>query len=244
MTSTRSPSAPGSREAPWWESAPDDEEIVRQVLAGERALFEVLMRRHNRRVFRAARAILKNDGEAEDVMQEAYVQAFAHLGAFGGRARFSTWLLRIAVHEALARLRRGRRTERLGGEGEEGEGAAMGRLESEEPGPEARALGGELRQVLEAAIDGLPTPFRVVFVLRVVEELSGAETAASLGIPEETVKTRLFRARALLRRALAERLESEATGAFDFGASRCDRLVTSVLARLGAAGSSRPEGKP
>lgn len=210
-------------------SALTDEEIVARVLAGETRLFELIMRRHNQRIYRAARAIVRNDGEAEDVMQDAYVRAYAHLREFEGRARFSTWLTRIAVHEALARSRRGRRFGPL----DDKETQSMSTAPSSTP--EQQASDGEIRTVLEKAIDSLPDEFRSVFVLRAVEEMSGAETAECLGIPEETVKTRLFRARARLQERLLEALEPAAPRAYEFHLSRCDRVVAAVLSRLGVS---------
>jgi RNA polymerase sigma-70 factor, ECF subfamily len=206
---------------------PSDESIVARVVAGDTAAFELLMRRHNRRVFRAARAILRNDDEAEDTMQEAYVSAFTHLCDFGGRSRFSTWLTRIAVYEALRRLRRGKRMTSLE-EAETNEHEPMAAT----PSPEAAASDVELRPLLEAAVDALPVAFRAVFVMRAVEEMSVDETAEALDIPAETVRTRLHRARSLLRETLAEKVESAAPSAFDFHLSRCDRVVAAVFARI------------
>ncbi len=195
----------------------------------ETQLFELLMRRHNQRIYRAARAILRDDGEAEDVMQDAYVRAYAHLHEFEGRARFSTWLTRIAVHEALARLRRGRRFESIESQTQETQSMPTAPRFS----PEKQASDGEMRAVLEKAIDGLSDEFRAVFVLRAVEEMTGAETAECLGIPEETVKTRLFRARARLKETVLEALEPVAPRAYEFHLSRCDRVVAGVLLRIG-----------
>jgi RNA polymerase sigma-70 factor (ECF subfamily) len=209
--------------------APDDDEIVARVRAGDRLLFEVLMRRHNRTVFRAARAILRSDDEAEDVMQHAYVRAFEHLGDYEGRSRFSTWLTRIAIYEAFARLRRRERLALL--EDSADGGAAM---VDDRASPEERVGDAELRVITEAAIDDLPEDFRVVFVLRAVEQMSVADVAASLEIPEDTVKTRYFRARQRLRQSLLERLDSTAERAFEFYLDRCDRVVLAVIARLGA----------
>lgn len=205
-----------------------DEEIVARVVAGERSLFEALMRRHNARVFRAARAITGDDHEAEDVMQDAYVRAYEHLGEFRGHARFSTWLLRIAVHEALARVRLGRRFEPSGGHPEE-----LSTQASTET-PEQQASDIEMRRVLGTAIDVLPAEFRVVFVLRMVEGMSGAETAECLGIPEETVKTRLHRARARLQHALIEEIDPKLERTFAFHLLRCDRVVFAVMHRISA----------
>jgi RNA polymerase sigma-70 factor, ECF subfamily len=214
------------------EAALPDEAVVARVLAGDKWLFELIMRRHNQRLYRAARAILRDEAEAEDVMQEAYVQAFTHLGEFEGRAKLSTWLTKIAVHEALARVRRRRRFEAADDNPAADESMEESALARESP--EDLAAGGELRGVLERAIDTLPENFRTVFVLRAVEELSVAETAACLDIPEDTVKTRLFRARGLLQRALLENAEGAAASAFTFLAPRCDRVVATVLARIGA----------
>jgi RNA polymerase sigma-70 factor (ECF subfamily) len=204
-----------------------DEEIVRRIERGEQALFEVLMRRHNQRLFRVARAILRNDAEAEDVLQQAYVNAFSHLHQFAGTAKFATWLTRIATHEALARLRRRGRWVGLG----EGEGEA-GPLPARGPDPEQEALRGELRRTLEASLDSLPRIYRSVFVLREVEGLSTAEAAECLDVSEDVVKTRLRRARALLREDLYERAGLSAGAVFSFDGARCDRVVAGVLARM------------
>ena len=206
-----------------------DEEVVGQVLAGQTALFEVLMRRHNERVYRAVRAILRDDREAEDVMQQAYVSAYFHLRQFNGHARFSTWLTRIAINEALARIRRSRRYEPL----EEGSPHAEAFMTSDaDLDPERRAASGELRALLESAIDGLADGSREVFVLRQVEGMSTAEVADVLGVSEDVVKTRLSRARAALRRDLMERTGTTAPEVFRFYRPRCDRVVARVLERI------------
>lgn len=207
-------------------SSLSDEEVVSRVLAGETPLFEVLMRRHNERLYRAARAVLRDDREAEDVMQDAYVRAYVHLAQFDGRARFATWLTKIAVHEALARARRNGRYEPLDD-----------RLETfmpptAPPDPERQAFGRELGALIEAAIDTLADGGREVFVLREVQGLSTSETADALGVSEDVVKTRLSRARLALQRELLERTGATVRGAFAFGHARCDRLVASVLGRL------------
>ena len=209
-----------------------DEEVVRRVRAGEQALFEVLMRRYNQRLYRVARSILKDDAEAEDVMQQAYVNAYTHLGQFADRARFSTWLTRIAVYEALARLRRRRKIREVDVK-EETDGTGVTLL-SGQPSPEQQALTGELRRLLEAAVEALPRPSRSAFVLREVEGLSTAETAECLGVSEDVVKTRLHRARAMLRKDLVERAGLVRQDAFAFHASRCDRVVAAVFERLGS----------
>jgi RNA polymerase sigma-70 factor (ECF subfamily) len=203
-----------------------DEQIVARVLAGETALFELLMRRYNQRLYRITRGILGDDAEAEDVTQDAYVRAFAHLGQFAGRARFSTWLTRIAVHEASARRRRRRRDVE--------EGLPM--LVSTAAGPEERAADRELARTIQAAVAALPEVYRTVFLLREVEGLSTAETAACLEITEETAKTRLHRARALLRNHINARVGASVRQAFEFAGTRCDRLVAAVMARITRGG--------
>jgi RNA polymerase sigma-70 factor (ECF subfamily) len=205
-----------------------DEDLVHRVRAGEVACFELVMRRNNRRIYRAVRSIVGSDDEAEDVMQEAYVNAYTHLGDFSGRARFSTWLTRIAVNEAFARLRRGRRMTALDDTNVEDH-----RMASPGFGPEQSASDRELGVILEHAVDSLPEAFRTVFVLRSVEQLSVAETAEVLDIPEDTVKTRLYRARGLLQNALTERVGAALPSIFDFHLSRCDRVVARVFARVG-----------
>jgi RNA polymerase sigma-70 factor (ECF subfamily) len=209
-----------------------DEDIVARVCAGEAALFELLMRRYNTRIYRAVRAIVRDEDEAEDVMQEAYLNAYAHLGDFEGRARLSTWLTRIAVHEALARARRGKRWTSLD---DDTEHPTMATLHHPARDPEKATADRELVGMLEDAIDTLPGAFRAVFVLRVVEGMSLAETAEALDVPEETIKTRLFRARAALKDALVDRADAVATRAFEFHLSRCDRVVAGVLRKIGVA---------
>lgn len=204
-----------------------DEEIVARVCAGDVPAFEHLMRRHNARVYRAARAILRDESEAEDVMQDAFVRAFEHLAEFEGRARFSTWLTRIAVHEALARLRRGKRSTSLDSREEEPSMAT-----ASNPSPEQEVSDLETRALLETAVAKLPDEFRAVFVLRAVEGMSGAETAECLGIPEETVKTRLHRARVRLQQLLLKSIEPELPQLYQFHLSRCDRVVSAVLRRI------------
>lgn len=208
-----------------------DEEVVAQVLRGQTALFEVLMRRHNERVYRAARAIVRDDREAEDVMQQAYVNAYAHLRQFNGHARFSTWLTRIAVNEALARVRRLRRYEPFDDDSSNLE-PMMPR--STANSPERQAFSGELRALLEAAIDGLPDGAREVFILREVEGLNTADVAQALGVSDDVVKTRLSRARAALRRDLLDRAGAAVPDAFRFDRPRCDRVVADVLSRIAA----------
>jgi RNA polymerase sigma-70 factor (ECF subfamily) len=197
-----------------------DEEIVARVRAGEARLFELLMRRYNPRVYRAVRSILRGEAEAEDAMQSAYLSAYAHLGDFEGRSTFSTWLTRIAIHEALAR-RRGERAE-----------PREVPVPQQEADPESATGGRELGRILGRAIDALPEHYRSVFVLRAVEEMTIEETADCLDLEPATVKTRLHRARALLRRSLVERLDLRAV--LPFEVPRCDRVVGAVLARIAA----------
>ncbi|HEX2164222.1 MAG TPA: RNA polymerase sigma factor, partial [Thermoanaerobaculia bacterium] len=219
-----SPAAPAPAAVP----GPSDEELVARAGAGETGAFAELMRRHNQRLFRLARAVVRDDREAEDVVQEAYVRAFTHLDRFEGRARFATWLSRIALHEALARVRRGRRFAALGEE------ETVSDLPASLPrGPEERAANRELAAALAAAVDALPESHRAVFVLREVEGLSTAETAEVLGLSEPNVKVRLHRARAALRADLERRLGGEVPRLWSFAGERCDRVVTGVMEKLG-----------
>jgi len=199
-----------------------DEALIARIKAGEVQLFESLMRRHNRRVYRVARSFTKSDAEAEDVMQEAYINAFMQIHRFEGRARFSSWLTRIAINEALGRRRR----EKPFAEAE------LEKLMDGAKGPEESAYSAEVVALLERAVAELPEIFRLVFVLRAVEQLSVREVAECLDITEETVKTRYFRARAQLKDALAEQAESLAPSLYDFHLKRCDRVVAAVLGRL------------
>jgi RNA polymerase sigma-70 factor, ECF subfamily len=206
-----------------------DESIVAQVLAGDTALFELLMRRYNERLYRAARAITRDERETEDVMQQAYVNAFANLRQFKGEARFATWLTRIAINEALARVRRRAMYAPLDDARASG-GTSMPL--SADRDPERQAFTGELHTLLEWAVDSLPDGTREVFMLREVEGLSTADTAAALGVSEDVVKTRLSRARHRLRRSLLQRAGASTPDAFRFERPRCDRLVAVVLGRL------------
>jgi RNA polymerase sigma-70 factor (ECF subfamily) len=211
-----------------------DEEVVARIRAGELALYEILMRRHNQKVYRAVRAIVRDDNEVEDVVQEAYFSAYRHLANFEGRARFSTWLVRIAVNEALDRRRRRARVVAL-------DPAMEDRLTAQDGpstegtdrwNPERQSARREFAQLLEQAIDALPEPFRVVYVLRDVQGMSTQETAESLELEVNTVKTRLHRAHSMLRDQLYQNFDRAALEAFPFGAERCDRLVAAVLEHL------------
>lgn len=211
-------------------SALDDAEVVRRVRAGERELFEVLVRRHDQRVYRTVRSILRDEGEVEDAMQQAWVQAYVHLGEFAGNAAFSTWLIRIAANEALQRIRRRSPLSAVPAEGEEE--AVDERAED----PEERAASREAVRLVERAVDRLPAHYRSVFMLREIEGLSTAETASALGIGEEAAKVRLHRARALLRETLTEVVDEAAPEAFQFLAPRCNRMVASVMAAIAKLG--------
>jgi RNA polymerase sigma-70 factor (ECF subfamily) len=222
-----------------WTVLPD-EAVVARILDGQVALFEILMRRHNERLYRAARAIVRDEAEAEDVMQQAYVNAYAHLRQFDGRASFATWLTRIAVNEAISRARRRGRSDSFDGQDPAFEQLLFTRRSLGEGGPmpsannpERQAFAGEMKVLLEDAIDTLADGLREVFVLRDVEGLSTADTASSLGVSEDVVKTRLSRARATLRRRLFDRIGAAAAHSFTFLRPRCDRVVAAVLARIG-----------
>ena len=222
----------GSDRAAW--DAISDDEVVQRVRGGETALYEILMRRCNLRVYRVARSILGDDAEAEDVMQEAYVRAYRNLHQFAGRAKFSTWLTKIAVYEALGRIRRRGRDEDLDLLSESSL-HTMTKMTADTPNPERQTYDRELKMVMECAIDALPVGYRSVFVLRAVEGLSVAETAACLDVGAETVKTRFHRARAFLRKELHRRAGIVAADVFPFHLSRCDRVVKAVFQRIGSA---------
>jgi RNA polymerase sigma-70 factor, ECF subfamily len=210
-----------------------DDEVVRRVLDGETALFEIIMRRYNQRLYRIARGILRDDSEAEDVMQDAYVRAYSHLSQFAGRSQFATWLSRIAIHEALARVRRRNRMHQLGS-ADSNAGDDDMNLIATSPNPEEQTSACELGKALEAAILAIPQQYRLVLMMRDVEQMNTAETAAALEISEENVKVRLHRARALVRKELFARGGAEAASAFSFMGARCDRVVAGVLDKIHA----------
>ena len=208
-----------------------DAEVVDRVRAGETGLYELLMRRYNQRLFRIIRSVLTNDTEAEDVLQETWVRAYEHLDQFEGRASFATWATRIAYHEALARARAGKRWTAV----ENPEGDIMPEVNRRQSIHRNARGAGDSRPVgrmLQSAVDALPETYRTVFVLREVEQLSTTETADSLGLSEEAVKTRLHRSRALLRRELQEQIGPAVAESYAFLGARCDRTVTRVLARI------------
>lgn len=211
-----------------------DAEIAWRIAAGDEDAFRLLMRRNNQALYRAARSILKDDAEAEDAVQEAYLLAYRAMSRFRGEAKLSTWLVRIVVNEAIARSRKRSRSAeiiRLDGDMKPGDAArevSLNEVPSEQP--EQGTLRAETRRLLENKIDGLPDTFRAVFVLRALEEMTVEETAAALDIPESTVRTRFFRARGLLREALAREIDFVIGDAFAFDGARCDRIVAGVLA--------------
>jgi RNA polymerase sigma-70 factor (ECF subfamily) len=209
-----------------------DEDIVARVIQGQTALFEVLMRRHNERIYRTVRAILRDDRESEDVMQQAYVNAYAHLRQFDRRAAFLTWLTRIAVNEAILQARKQGRYEPLDSAESVLETPSSG---GTAPDPERLAFARELAALMEAAVDDLPDGCREVFVLREIQGMSTMETADVLSVSEDVVKTRLSRAKATLRRDLLERAGISAPYTFTFHQSRCDRVVAAVFEKIGAS---------
>ncbi len=214
-----------------------DGEVVERVKAGDTVLYEVLMRRYNQRVYHVVRSILGNETEAEDVMQEAYVRAYVHLDQFANRASFPTWLTKIAVYEAMARARRSNRYDSIDAESELPlRDAAASSLADRDP--ERRMFDREMKTLLEAAIDSLPQDYRAVFVLREAEGLTTAETAECLGVSEDVVKTRLYRARSLLRDELYHRTGSASPAAFQFHLARCDRVVNAVLRKISLSARS------
>ena len=206
-----------------------DDVVVRRVLDGDVALMEILMRRYNQRLFRAVRSIVKDDSQVEDIVQETYVRAYEHLSQFEGRAKFSTWLTKIAIYEAYARLRRFDHQNVDSISELEEKGLFMN---SSERDPERQTFDGEMRLLLERAFDVLPDDYRSVFMLREIEGLSTAETAECLEISEENVKTRLHRAREFLQRELYAAACATARTAFQFLGPRCDRVVARVMARI------------
>src|SRR3954447_8537033 len=218
-----------------------DAHIVALAQAGSEAAFREIMRRNNRRLFRVARAVVRDAGEAEDVLQEAYLKAFAGLASFRGEASLSTWLTRITLNEALQRRRRQREMielRELDRPTASGTNVLVFPMSPETANPEAAAARAQLRGLLEQAVDELPATFRLVFMMRDIEEMSIEETAAHLKLKPETVRTRLFRARRLLRRALHARIASGFSDVFPFDGARCTRITDAVIARL--TGSQRP----
>lgn len=213
----------------------DDGALARLVAAGDRAAFTRMMRRYNRRLYRVARATLRDDAEAEDAVQEAYLAAFRSIGGYRGEAALATWLSRLVLNACFARQRRQARRDNIApmvstaGHGEverdimDMRGADL---------PDEAVMRAEIRALIERRLDALPEAFRLVFVLRCVEELSVEETAQCLGIAEATVRSRHFRARSLLRESLAQDIDLAERDVFSFAGKRCDRIITSVLERV------------
>ena len=223
------------RSTPSNPSSTNDAELVSRIAQADHVAFETLMRRHNGKLFRVARSILRDDTEAEDALQDAYLDAYRHMGEFRGGSHLGTWLTRIVINQALMRLRKQRRDRVV---------VPFGDRDATEPhpteadvaddrseSPSSATLRAEVRRMLERRIDELPLAFRTVFVMREVEDMTVEETADCLGIPATTVRTRLFRARGLLREALARDMDNATVDVFGFAGARCDRIVAGVLAR-------------
>jgi RNA polymerase sigma factor (sigma-70 family) len=213
-------------------SAADELSLVRSVVAGEPAAFEALMRRYNRRLYRLARAVLGSDEEAEDALQEAYLSAFRSIGQFRQEAALSTWLSRLVLNECLGRLRRSARRQNVIPIVSSNTASEMNAMADDAEGPD-QALGrAQMRALLERKLDALPETFRVVFVLRSVEELSVEDTAQCLNIPAGTVRSRYSRAKSLLREALAQEVDLAEQDLYQFGGEHCDRVSAMVLRKL------------
>nr|WP_295469343.1 RNA polymerase sigma factor [Mesorhizobium sp.] len=216
-------------------AAPDDLELARRALARDGDAFRTIMTTHNQRLYRLARGVVRNNSEAEDIVQEAYVSAFAHLASFRGKSSLATWLSRIVLNEALGRLRRTRRAPDLAQSGDLSAEAQIIQFprNTATSDPERTMAQRQILQLVERATDNLPDVYRTVFVARVIEGLSIDETAQLLGIRPETVKTRLHRARARVRKQLDEQIGPVLMDAFPFAGQRCERLTTAVMKRLG-----------
>lgn len=230
--------------APTPAAALTDIELARLVSTGDADAFELLMRRHNRALYRTARSILKDDAEAEDALQDAYLLAYRNIGKYRGDSSLSTWLTRIVVNEAIARSRKSnRRAEviQLVGDDDFPETPEQDMDTHRTEQPESAAMRADARRLLEQKIDELPEAFRTVFMLRGVEELTVEETAACLGIPEATVRSRFFRARSMLRESLSREFDHALEGAFGFDGARCDRIVAGTLERIASCGQVPPQ---
>lgn len=208
-----------------------DADLIARVVAGEADAFVALMQRYNRTLYRAARSITGDDGEAEDVVQEAWTRAYAHIAEFRGDARIATWLVRITLNEALGRKRRARPTMEMDDIDERPSGSVI-MFPSASNNPESDLSRRQVRRILEEAIDSLPALFRAVFVLRAVEEMSVEDIALQLKIPEATVRTRMHRSRALLRKTIERKLSASLSDVFPFDGVRCKRLTDRVLATI------------
>lgn len=210
-------------------------ELVAHAREGHQHAFRLIMQRSNQRLFRIARGVVQDDAEAEDVLQEAYTRAFEHLDTFRGEASLFTWLASVTLNEARGRLRKRRRNvavDEIEAAQQSGAQIVMLNSASVAENPESSATRSQMRLLIEHAVDELPEPFRIVFIMREMEECTTEETAAHLSIRPETVKTRLHRARRLLRKSLSERISSAVTEAFPFMGALCERLTSRVLQRL------------
>lgn len=207
------------------EAVISDDEVVQRVKDGETCLFEIIMRRYNQRLFRVIRSILKDDNDTEEVMQDAYVRAYEHLGQFQARSKFSTWLTKIAVYDAYARVRSRQRIL-------QSDDYLENLMPSSQRSPEEQTFDAETRALLESAVDSLPSDYRAVLMMRDIEGMSTSETAECLNITDENVKVRLFRARAMIRRQLFQRVGAASSEAFQFLGARCDRVVERVFGRI------------
>lgn len=234
---------PSHRASPRVSEAVPEAELISRAVGGDEGAFEAIMRRHNQRLFRTARSIIRNDAEAEDAVQESWLHAWRALARYRAESSFSTWLVRITVNEALGRLRRTRAQiiplEAAMMSSEPGTQAAL--TDKPDRGPEQSTQRAQVRATMEARIDQLPEAFRTVFMLRAIEEMKVEEVAKALNIPEATVRTRYFRARSLLREGLAREMDATLGGIFSFDGARCDRIVSTVLAAARAEGLA---GKP
>lgn len=219
--------------------------LVQRTMRGDDKAFEIIMRRNNRALYRAARSILQDDAEAEDAVQEAYLRAYRALDSFQGESKLTTWLTRIVINEALQKMRK--RKQEMGTISLENVVNLEMHLDTANEGkvspdnPEAAAMRGQTRKLLEHKIDQLPSAFRTVFILRALEEMSVEETASCIGITEATVRTRFFRAKSLLRESLAKEIDVVFEDAFAFAGERCDRIVSTVLARIKCLHARRKE---
>jgi RNA polymerase sigma-70 factor (ECF subfamily) len=214
--------------------ADDDLSIARRVVAGDRAAFQLLMRRHNRRLYRLARATLRNDAEAEDALQDAYLHAYRSMSQFRGDAQLSTWLSRLVLNECFARIRRSARRQNVIPivDAPDWVEQAEAMTSHDNSAPDDALARSQVRALLERKLDALPELFRIVFVLRSIEEMTVEETAQCLNIPEATVRSRHFRARSMLRESLAQAFDLAERDVFEFGGARCDRIVERVLSKL------------
>lgn len=219
----------------------DDPTLMRRMAGGDHIAFELLMRRHNRRLFRLARATLRNDAEAEDALQEAYLAAYRSCRQFRGDAAPATWLYRLVLNECLSRIRRQARRDKVAPMQRTQETSELDTMAAnKDNSPENMLMRAEMRSMLERELDAMPEIFRQVFVLRCVEEMTVEETADCLDIPEATVRSRLFRARGMLCRAMARNIDMAQHDVYEFGGAHCDRLVGRVFLQLRGRGLTEP----